>query len=259
MLRGRAASTRESGAERGGALGEPGVAVARVERGVDVRGRVLLARRPAAAAARRSPCGRSSGSSTVPSPVPSCGPSRRKNGTSAPTRAASACSSAAGAARRAARSRAAARSRRRSCRRRGRPRPGCASRSARRHSPPSSASALRTIVSSKPSTVVSSAGSTSISSRELERLVDGRELVLPVGPQRPDDEREVDLRAARSPQRLLERHELRRLERLRADAGGAADRVERLDRALARGEPGERERVRERLPAVRERRRRRRA
>ncbi len=80
--------------------------------------------------------------------------------------------------------------------------------------------------------------------------------MLAVVARRPDDEREVDLRRlarrALHSKRLRQRDELVRRERLGARLRGPADRGERLRRLLARGEPGERQRVRERLAPVRE-------
>ena len=92
---------------------------------------------------------------------------------------------------------------------------------------------------------------------ELDPLVDGQQLVLAVVAQRADDEREVDLRRGG---RALTASASRERERTRAARappharrGVAADRLERRGGLLARDEARELERVRQRLPPVRER------
>ena len=181
-----------------------------------------------------------------PSPRPSCGPSARKNGTSAPSAAASAWSSAAGsgvasvcvgepecrrrvgaAAAETGRDRDPLRDRRTPARldaggggERGRARRGRACRRGSR----STASAGR--------------GLDRDAVGEVDPLQDGRDLVLAVRAGRADDEREVELRRRRrSSQRLGERDELRRRERLGTRLRRAADRLERRRRDLARASP----------------------
>ena len=92
---------------------------------------------------------------------------------------------------------------------------------------------------------------------EVDPLEDGRDLVLAVVARvGPTTSARLIFAGAAAPHRraLGERDELGRRERLGAHGRVAADRLERRRRLLARRDAGERERVRERLAAVRERR-----
>ena len=218
------------------------------------------ARRPAAAGARRSPAAGRAARAASRRRCRAAARRARKNGTSAPSAAASSCSAAARAAARAARSRAGARSPRRSCRRRGpaatgirfsiRTRQPCGARErverARgRSCPPRT---RRRVVSARRLDADPVA--------EVDALEDRHDLVLAVVADRPDDEREVDLRrrgadhasASASATNSAGSSSSARTSRSRPIA------AERGDRLLARGDAGERERVGERLAAVGERR-----
>ena len=103
---------------------------------------------------------------------------------------------------------------------------------------------------------LASAGSTSIAVGEVDALENGRDLVVAVVACRPDDEREVDLRCRRRAAHSA------RASATNSSGSSASARVsgsrpiarERGFGALARRDAAERERVRQRLPPVRERR-----
>ena len=208
-------------------------------------------------------CGRSSGSSSLPSPEPSCGPSARKNGTSAPICAARPCSSSAGS--------------------------GSAKRLVREpeRGRRIGAAAAETggdrdlLLDLDPPASLDPRGSSELAERradkrvageavdrelrrlceldavdEVDPLEDGQDLVLAVVAQRADDEREVDLGRRRSSahrRALASATNSAGASASARVAGGMTDRGERFGSLLARREPGECERVRQRLAPVRER------
>ena len=144
--------------------------------------------------------------------------------------------------RQAARSRARAPRQRRSCRLRDRPRRGCASRSARASDRPFPRSTDRARVARacrrrNPVTHVLGRGLDLDSVREIDALQDGRDLVVAVVARGPTTSARLifALADARIIERLRERDELRRLERLGAHVGGSGRAsATQLPRARAR-------------------------